>query len=366
VQLLGSAKYAEREAAARALSSREDVRNVIGQLRLAVIGGNTEAACRAKTILDDFARRKQERFLQYGRQGRIDVLVEWANLPDEQVDAAAFRRCMVDIGWEIVRRSQESVVDAWDGSNLLKHPFQGPANMAPPTDKYDFIRQKGWLTGERVSGKLIAAKDQVRVQAIDASILFSNDKVSAYNGAYYFIIVCDDNVSLSTAHDCIIISRTNINLDKMYQKDKSLLLAGHNVRLDFFNGERVLDPPSAPPRGSDIKQRVRRPLEFVRFFQLEDIGLEASRYLDPSRTFSGIKVEKLSGDSPLAKAGIQVGDVITEVHGFAAGSIEDSRKSFRRDFASGETKVTVRRDGKPLELRVFFYGFELPGERQGR
>src|SRR5262245_21206633 len=74
IGLLASPRYAEREGAARALTARDDA---LPHLRRACNGNDAEVRRRAKTILDALTIRMNARFLELGRAGRVDLLVEW-------------------------------------------------------------------------------------------------------------------------------------------------------------------------------------------------------------------------------------------------------------------------------------------------
>jgi hypothetical protein len=72
VRQLGSAIYQEREAATKALMPCDEA---LPYLRRALKTANPEATRRTKTILLAIAQRSLPRYVEYGRKGRIDVLV---------------------------------------------------------------------------------------------------------------------------------------------------------------------------------------------------------------------------------------------------------------------------------------------------
>src|SRR5262249_2719105 len=91
----------------------------------------------------------------------------------------------------------------------------------------------------------------------------------------------------------------------------------------------------------------------LRFFALTDLGVVVT--LDGQLTVSDIRQ-----DCPLAKAGLKVRDEIVAIDGNAVTDAEMTRQHLRRAFVLGGTELSVRRDGKPLTLRVSFFNWRLP------
>jgi hypothetical protein len=83
----------------------------------------------------------------------------------------------------------------------------------------------------------------------------------------------------------------------------------------------------------------KRSFGLVRFFEVSDVGL----------TLDACKVTKVSG--PLAKAGVQPGDVFTHIDGVALKDAEALRKALRRRYAIlGYGAFTLTREGRPLTV----------------
>src|SRR5262249_31090951 len=103
IRQLGSDRYRERESAHNALLKRDDA---IPQIRRSLPTLNAEGRRRASSILDLFFQRRTQRFLRYGREGRVDLLVEWSALAGPQIDAQAFWQCVLDVAWEHIEKTQ--------------------------------------------------------------------------------------------------------------------------------------------------------------------------------------------------------------------------------------------------------------------
>ena len=87
VRMLGSERFAEREAAERALTNRDDV---LPELRRALKSNDAEIVRRATRILSGLNKRSLPRYLEYGRKGRVDVLVEWIATVGTEIDEEAY------------------------------------------------------------------------------------------------------------------------------------------------------------------------------------------------------------------------------------------------------------------------------------
>ncbi|HUJ62750.1 MAG TPA: PDZ domain-containing protein [Kofleriaceae bacterium] len=66
----------------------------------------------------------------------------------------------------------------------------------------------------------------------------------------------------------------------------------------------------------------------------------------------GVLVDSVAADSPAARAGVHVGDVVVEVGGAPATSPQAIRDALRGRAAGSDVAIAVVRDGKPLELHA--------------
>mgnify|MGYP002778614160 CR=1 FL=1 len=124
---------------------------------------------------------------------------------------------------------------------------------------------------------------------------------------------------------CLLIARSGLDVPaSAYRRCK--IQPGEGLILDKQSLGIVASP-------------TKRPLGLIRFFEVADVGL----------TLDACKVSNVVG--PLAKAGVQSGDVFTHVDGVAVKDAEALRKALRRRYAIlGFGAFTLTRDGKPLTV----------------
>src|SRR5262249_10487533 len=94
IQQLGSTRFRERDAAHSKLLTRDDAYPDIHRARPAL---NAEGRRRADAILDVMGQRRMKQFLDYGREGRVDLLVEWSSVAGDKIDSEEFWQCVFDV-----------------------------------------------------------------------------------------------------------------------------------------------------------------------------------------------------------------------------------------------------------------------------
>lgn len=67
---------------------------------------------------------------------------------------------------------------------------------------------------------------------------------------------------------------------------------------------------------------------------------------------SGVLVTAVDADGPAAKAGVKAGDVILEIAAATIADADDLREAVSKADAGSEVAITVKRDDRPLELKV--------------
>jgi S1-C subfamily serine protease len=73
---------------------------------------------------------------------------------------------------------------------------------------------------------------------------------------------------------------------------------------------------------------------------------------DYAANVEGCRLEFIREGGPADKAGIKTGDIITKLGDNKIGSVEDYDGALRK-FRPGDTiKITIQRDGKPLEVEA--------------
>lgn len=370
-QMLGSNRYEEREAATRALKSRDDAPIL---MREVLKTADLETRRRATEIITGALNRRFRTFAEYGRNGRIDVLTEFLGAWDVPLDDEAVWTAVVDIGWDLAKRSglpqqnrkiiirkniPEKVV--WDNfpfrsfpgyRELLKaSPFSAtylvnPKKLNVRSIEHCLSRGYHALVAENVYASLIVNAASVKFREIGGCIVFSNDDVTVNCDTDLCVVVTDGTFRSLSGQDSIVIARKNIVSDPL-PTGYSLLHAGGRVTVAPGPGN------TKPPPGNNIKAGTNRPLDFVRFFETADLGIEVA----PGG--NGVRIVKVTAASPPAKAGLQVGDVVLRMDVEDSADVETFRRQLRRAFVQGQAVVELRRGDKVLELPIAFYGFDL-------
>jgi len=376
IQFLNSDSPEDRDWATRILLDREEA---VPALRRALKTLRPESEKRAKQILHDLANRQLERYHQYARQGRVDILVAWLGAGEEDLDREKLWQAVLDAGWDVLERARPKS-PTWDQFGYRDFPpssykdylkqtpdFMRNQNTLAPDWRYRIagfrtVRHRGDLKGEEmVVQSLIACDGAFWIkQHIAFSIVLGTGDVSGdkYFGFHHTVIAVDGDVRAFSCDHAVIVARNNVRIEHAESRRlQSHIYAGGHVEFDSFThkNERVpFDARTSVLEGSEIKEGVRRPLDFVRFFETSDVGVEASA------SEKSVKVEKLTASSPLSKGGLKVGDMVFAIDGNKIPDADTFRRQLRRAYVSQEGIFSVRRDGKELEITVSFFGFELP------
>ncbi len=96
----------------------------------------------------------------------------------------------------------------------------------------------------------------------------------------------------------------------------------------------------------EIDENATKPLGYITFFELAVVGVEVVA------TEKGVRITKLADGKPFAMAGVQVGDIITEVNGKKPDSAESLRRRLRDSLANGDATVTLKRGDKTETVEV--------------
>jgi len=78
----------------------------------------------------------------------------------------------------------------------------------------------------------------------------------------------------------------------------------------------------------------------------------------PDNDFSGVYVYTVERDGAAAKAGLREGDVILSIEGMPVNSKAEYLERLAHHRPGENLRLSVRRDGKPLELRATLYNKE--------
>ena len=195
-------------------------------------------------------------------------------------------------------------------------------------------------TTRTISDSLVISRGLVQSKGVGWSVIFANGDV-----------LCDDDLT-----NAVVISGGDIRLKRL-NKD-SVLIARGNITAPVALGCTLLAggtitftekkwTPQDPNLQNIVKEGESKPLGFITFFELSQIGLEAT---DKDKA---VRVAKFTDASPLRKAGVAVGDVVMKVNGTPVATAEELRRALRDATATkGEATLNVGRDGKATDIRV--------------
>ena len=364
IRQLESDKFRDREAAQRALSARDDA---AGPLRLALPTLSAEGQRRAKIALEAIGQRHAARFVRYARDGRIDLLVEWAAAADG-AKAELLWQGVLDVGWEVVGRSlNEYDVRNWERRQFPERKFglflkgrpdfitDGDTLKSARVPTHLTLHSAGKLTGQGLEHSLVLAAGPVHLEgSIASNVIFATDDVTVLS-ADRVLIIADGNVDVKVCDTAVVIARGAVSVRTALEPDRTAVRADGGIKLSDADqmGLLLRPPPAARPDDPPRPAPPREVMNRVRFFELSDLGLEVAPR-------AGVKVTAVRAGSPLAKGGLKPGDEFVAVDGDRLVAPESLRKVLRRAFVLGRAGLTIRRDGTTVTLDVSFVGWDLP------
>jgi hypothetical protein len=366
VRQLGSASFREREAATTALLARDDA---IPQLRRALATANPEAKRRANTIILALTQRSLPRYVEYGRQGRIDVLVELLAVCPESLDTHLGWQAVHDIARDLIKRAKllhlyededllvQAAFETRRTSKFVHFLVDSDDESSSQNGSRDWWARTDdcYSRGQRpfshplVRKCVITSAGAVTLEYSKRSFVFANDDVKIHF-PLKTVVVTDGSIASKRSYSDVLIARKDVVvrgrvlLPVRDQISASHISAGGRVRIENIGKEWVSE--------TVIKEQQSEPLG-VRFFETTDVGIEVSAVKD------GVKVEKVTAELPPAKAGLRVGDLILTVDGKKSADVETFRRQLRRAFVQDLAIMSVERGNKTIELMVAFYGFDL-------
>ena len=371
VRQLGSEDFSEREEASRRLSTLS-VDAPPPELLAARNSPTPEIGDRARRavkVLELHIVRERERAAiarlprseRFAKRGQVDLYVASAaanklKANDDRLWLPAFElgvRVGAKAAPEIGRLPlQEPPGPGWVTikdfptyrKSLLNDKFIRTNDMFIIEDKGYFHLTAGIMAAGVDSRKptdgLIVSRGTVRVPGSvkDSLVLATGDVV--VGGMIKSTIICDGDVQLSGVQWCLIIARGNVVVDGHSQENT--ILAGGRVTLKKSGG-------TVSPRQDTrdhVQSGVRRPLDFITFFELSTVGVEVKR------KDRAVQVTSIIDDKPFADAGLRVGDIITEVNGKKPESAESLRRLLRDALAIGDATVQLQRGDKGVTVKV--------------
>lgn len=372
VRRLGSEDFIEREEASRRLSTLcvdEPPRELLEALR----SPNPEIrdrAGRAIVALKDHILSERDRIAvtrlpreeRFARRGQIDLYVAStaaSNLKadDDRLWRPAFELAITTTSKAAVKPGKmplrESPGHTWvNAKDFATYRKSLLNNKLIRTDEILTIDEKGYfqfIGGIMSAGVdslkptkgLIVSRGNVRVRgSVNSSMVLATGDV-VIESMSHSTIICDGDIHLTGIGRCLVIARGNVVVDSSSQENT--IIAGGTVTLKKpfkANGSRFHD------QTDHVQTKVMRPLDFITFFELSTVGVEAKA------VGKVVHVTAVAADKPFADAGAKVGDIIVEVNGKAPDSPESLRRLLRDALAIGEATVRLQRGDKVITAKM--------------
>jgi PDZ domain len=355
IRQLGDTSFAVREAASKRLMEREDAAPA---LRRALKSPDPEVARRADDILNEHARRREQRALarlaELANNGQVDQAAELLVRRPQWADEEA--------AWQVMTTLAERLID------LGEKEFGKPAvpvrrESLPAGDYHRYAaktRPKVQATG-RVApdvhepASFVVRASEIEVVGTTADDLFASAGAVRSKGMVIWavifaggpvevrelnhsIVVCDgDFTATSGAHDSLIIARGDVRCAD----------CGLNCRI-VTSGKVFLDRSASYPEVK-LKESKPKPLGFVQFFDPASVGITVEG------AEGGVRIREAAEGKPFAKAGLQAGDLAVVADDTPLDSPDTFRRLLRKKLATGgDLTLEVRRENTSWGVVVPF------------
>jgi hypothetical protein len=368
VKQLGSAEFAEREAATERLSTLR-VDEVPPELLAALKSANPEVRERAeravKSLRERIALRRLPRGERFAKRGQIDLYVASTatSYTDAKADDPRLWNPVLHIGRAAMKQAGPSAprngvalcqdiseykkgLRVWFtrvGETYTKHRYTHPEAI-----------QASAVTGEEgFNLHIVVSRGPVRTNGnIYESVVLATGDVTVKYSIGNAVIICAGDVRAGhDVHKSLIIARGGISIKNI--SSTNTLIAGGTVTVGKppvpRHGPEETDPEILKAweveRGI-TEEKARTPLGYITFFELHRIGLGV-RAAD-----GAVQVTKITAGQPCDKAGLKVGDTILEVNGKKPTDAESLRRLLRDALAIGDASVKLQRGDKAETVKV--------------
>jgi hypothetical protein len=377
VRQLGSEDFAEREAASRRLATL-NVDEVPPELLAAFTSPDPEVrdrAGKAVTALREHIARAPERAAlaqlprgeRFAKLGRIDLYVASTATPtDRKPEDPRLWLPAFEAGTRAVEKADMAGDRMPAGSPACFEDFRTYRSVNP---RLRFIRTDGpytrpgdglWIyqdaiqaagVTERVSlNALVVSRGPVRAGGIARALVLATGDVTSGDDLFSSVVICDGDVRVKgRVSSSLVIARGTITVGEF--ASASTLIAGGAVTIAK---PRELVPNQGNPAQRAmaeavkvvVEENVRRPLGYITFFELAEVGVEAKADLKV------VRVTAVADGGAFARAGVKVGDVVAGVGGKKPDSPESLRRLLRDALALGDATVTLRRGAQTVTATV--------------
>jgi hypothetical protein len=361
VRRLGSEDFREREDATRQLAAL-DLPEPPPELVRALQSPNPEVRQRAEQAIRAIRQRAIDPMLKPGRTfaagGRVDLFVAATAAWKLEADDDRLWQPALDLAHQVVKKAEyswwppEDCKRAFSSMAEFRKSFNPrfiradqPHQQEKVLNGFPLGRYPGGIMAPGVSSpvalgnNIIVSRGEVRaVTRLGSSIAYANGDVTAgtLNG---LVLICDGNVTVKDhIEPALVIARGNIQAGSY--ASRSFLVAGGSVKLG------KPDPLGGKIWPCVVKENETNPLGYITFFELSTVGVEV-KVVDKA-----VQVSAVTNGQPFAKAGVRVGDVVTEVNGKKPDSAESLRRLLRDALAIGDATVKLRRGDKTETVKV--------------
>lgn len=128
------------------------------------------------------------------------------------------------------------------------------------------------------------------------------------------------------------------------------------IQVTYLHGEEL--------KTDMIKLGLKKTISRKMIFTDEDLDLLVLRSgnndkpklgvrLEDTEENAGVRVIDLTDDSPAAKAGLMIGDIVTQIDETVVHQVSDAKKGFYRAYQKDVFKIKFERQGKLMEKSVY-------------
>lgn len=365
IRQLGDPRYPVREAAAKELTERIDA---VPLLEKALKSSDAEIARQAGRVLEANKGRRQRRALQralnWGKAGRIDLMIDALAIWDGPKDSEEYWQSVIDIARLLAKPADDRYVKAHNISALEKDAlllrsvitdFRSRGLPAVPYFSKAIIDEASrteWL------GYARCETARIRCPA-NASAVVASDSVVIDGTCRSSIVLSNGDVECSESFCSIIICGGTIRPSDgspLFRLTGSLVIARRwqpHGKYNDFSGSVLLcaepyERPSKKVRFSTERSVIEdgKPLDFIKWFDPIEVGVRVAE------RDKQVVIDRAEPVKPFARAGLKAGDVIVAVDGKEPGTAEGFRRLVRKGVVREKVVVTFRRAGKLQEVTV--------------
>ncbi len=325
VQQLDSKYIVKREAARKELLLLGV--EALPALEKVLTGPDTPLRQRAERLVGELraqclARATAQLLGKTDRAG-VDTFVAYLTAKGGDADAA---------DWAALQKAIATLTG--QAGRPLKFDLEG-GPVVPVTRPLTLARGKvvaaGAVTCRSVGNAVVVAGGPVTINDnVFGAAIFANGDVYVRGQLVDSLVVCDGDVTVgSDAVRSVILARGAVKFGRPFD---SVLAAGGAIQR--WN-------KTAQPR---VRAQEARLLAW--FFEPARAGVTVT-------TVQGaVRVEQVTADSALARAGLRKGDTVTAVDGTGVATAEAFRRALRRQWLLGRALLRLRRGDATLQLSV--------------